>query len=190
MSSKKSPKQTTLLEHFRRLKQENEQVFGRSLKGVEIELPDTGGLVATIPDASPETLAKLIKAQEIAGCRHQEAVESGIKIGITHIRDIADSLGAEKSKYPGSPTIWYHGGQSYSRDGIRPIRVSTEQHNILNAFLGGNEAFDTDTLSDKGVSNVTTVIVKLAKKFGDDAVRRPDDKGDGYFIRVRPLQLS
>jgi hypothetical protein len=83
------------------------------------------------------------------------------------------------------PTIWHHGGKSYSADGQMPVVVSTEKDNVLQAFLDRDEASDTKTLRNCGVSNVTAVIKKLAEQFGRDAITRPKKKGDGYFIRVR-----
>jgi hypothetical protein len=82
------------------------------------------------------------------------------------------------------PIIWYHGGQSYSRGGRLPVCVSAEQHNFLKAFLDNDPALGTKELG-KAVSNVTVVAQKLAKKFGEDSIRLPQDKGDGYFVRVR-----
>ncbi len=57
----------------------------------------------------------------------------------------------------------------------------------MKAFLDGDQAIETKTLSKNGVSNATAVINKLAKKFGE-AVRRPVNKGDDYHIRVRTLK--
>jgi hypothetical protein len=85
------------------------------------------------------------------------------------------------------PTIWYHGERSYSQGRQRPIKVSNEMHNILQAFLGRDVALDTKKLSDI-VANVTTVVKKLVEKFGENAISRPKGKGDGYFIRVRSLK--
>jgi hypothetical protein len=90
---------------------------------------------------------------------------------------------------PAMPTIWHHGGRSYSTDGI-PLQVSNEQHNVLSAFVDRDEAVDTKTLTQNGVSNVAAVIDKLAEKFGHDAIRRPAAKGDGYFIRVRTFKSN
>jgi hypothetical protein len=85
------------------------------------------------------------------------------------------------------PTVWYHGGQSYSPDGVTPVLVSNELHNLLKAFLDRNEALDTKTLEKAGVGNATLVVDKIVKKFSGKAVRRPERKGDGYFIRVRTV---
>jgi len=82
------------------------------------------------------------------------------------------------------PTIWFHGGKSYSADGLNPVNVSQEQHNVLSQFLGRDEALDTKALGKAGTSNVAAVIKKLAEQFGADAIRRPEHKGNGYFIRV------
>jgi hypothetical protein len=91
------------------------------------------------------------------------------------------------------PTVWYHGGHSYSRDGLRPVKVSNEMHNVLKPFLDGNIAINTKELQKSGVSNVASVIDKLVKKFGespDGPICRPAAKGDGYFIRVRSLNRA
>jgi hypothetical protein len=87
----------------------------------------------------------------------------------------------------GQPIIWHHGGESYSRDGKNPVCVSREIHNVLQKFLNCDEAYETKTLEKAGVSNVASVMSKIAEKFGDEAIRRPgkSKRGDGYFIRVR-----
>jgi hypothetical protein len=85
------------------------------------------------------------------------------------------------------PTVWYHGGRSYSADGQTHSLVSPEQHNALSAFLDCDQSLDTKALEKKGISNVSSVMQKLAKRFGD-AVRTPKNKGEGYFIRVRTVR--
>jgi hypothetical protein len=87
----------------------------------------------------------------------------------------------------GLPTVWYHGGRSYSADGRTHSLVSTEQHNALSAFLDCDQSLDTKALEKKGISNVSSVMQKLAKRFGD-AVRTPKKKGEGYYIRVRTVR--
>jgi hypothetical protein len=87
---------------------------------------------------------------------------------------------------PPPPTIWFHGGKSYSADGKQPRNVSNEQHNALTAFLDKDQAQDTRTLERAGVSSVSKVMGKLNKRF-PGAVRKPRFKGDGYYIRVRTL---
>jgi len=94
-----------------------------------------------------------------------------------------DATGEKKAL----PTIWHHGGKSYSGNGRTPLCVSAEMHNVLVFFLDGDEAYDTKELMKAGASNVAVVIDKIAAKFGGDAIRRPRSKGDGYFIRVRSL---
>jgi hypothetical protein len=89
------------------------------------------------------------------------------------------------------PTIWYHGEKSYSTDGNIPVIVSSEQHNLLKAFLDGKIALDTEALSNKGVCNVAAVVDKIVEQFGAGPVRRPGRrKGSGYYIRVRTLKKS
>lgn len=83
-------------------------------------------------------------------------------------------------------TIWYHGGLSYSVDGLTPGIVSAEQHNILKAFLDGNEAINTKAL-EKCASNVSRIIDQILEIF-PGSVRKPPRKGAGYFIRVRTLR--
>jgi len=87
-------------------------------------------------------------------------------------------------------TVWYHGGRSYSLNGVSPVLVSNELHNVLKAFLDRNEALDTKTLEKAGVGNVTLAVDKIVKKFSGNAVRRPERKGDGYFIRVRTVTAT
>jgi hypothetical protein len=88
---------------------------------------------------------------------------------------------------PATSTIWYHGDKSYSTTGSNPLAVSTEQHNLLKAFLDKEAALDTKTLRRAGVENVARTVSRLADKFGTSAVRRPARRGDGYFVRVRTL---
>jgi hypothetical protein len=112
-----------------------------------------------------------------------------------HIASVSEEVAhvlKEKPKNddPPLPTIWYHGERSYSVDGHTPVTTTREQHNILKAFLDKNVALDTQELSKTGVSNVTDVIEKIVKKFGEDTVRRPKNKGDGYFVRVRTRKLT
>jgi hypothetical protein len=81
-------------------------------------------------------------------------------------------------------TVWFHGGRSYSTDGKTPRLVTVEQHNVLKAFLDRDQAIDTQTL-ERVVANVASVMDKLAGKFGKGCLRRPKNRGDGYFITVR-----
>jgi hypothetical protein len=85
-------------------------------------------------------------------------------------------------------TIWFHGGVSYSKDRLTPRCVPPEMHNLLQKFLDGDEAFDTEPLEDTGVSNVTRVVGKIEEAFGPGPVSGPQGKkGAGYYIRVRTL---
>jgi hypothetical protein len=84
-------------------------------------------------------------------------------------------------------TIWFHGGRSYSIDGKTPKKVSTEQHNALKLFLDKDQAQDTRALETSGVSNVTRVMDKLQRAFPGATIRRPERKGDGYYILVRTV---
>jgi hypothetical protein len=109
--------------------------------------------------------------------------------------DVAGQSSTTKAatEWEDQSTIWYHGEQSYSTDSKSPVCVSNEQHIILQKFLDRDEALVTKSLEKAGVCNVTTAIKKLAEKFGEDRIRRPTKKGDGYFIRVRsrkPLVTS
>jgi hypothetical protein len=89
----------------------------------------------------------------------------------------------------GLSTVWYHGGRSYSTDGETPSLLPTEEHNALSAFLDRGEALDTKALEKAGVSNVSAVMGKLSRRFGD-GVRLPKAKGEGYFVRVRTTAQS
>jgi hypothetical protein len=86
-------------------------------------------------------------------------------------------------------TIWYHGGTSYSIDGKVSICVPESVHAILLLFLDKDEALVTKQLG-YGKRNVAAVMTKIEKLFGAGTVRRPgkDNKGAGYFIRVRSLK--
>jgi hypothetical protein len=83
-----------------------------------------------------------------------------------------------------TPTIWYHGNQSYSADGTNHRNTSRECHNLLKQFLDRDVSLDTRSLEDSGVNNVARVADRIASLFGDVYIRRPENKGDGYFIRV------
>ncbi len=85
---------------------------------------------------------------------------------------------------PGQRIVWYHGEQSYSADGCTPVNLSPEQHNILVAFLDRDIALDTAALTKAGANNVTKVVKSIEERF-PGTVRRPKNKGEGYFIRVR-----
>jgi hypothetical protein len=91
---------------------------------------------------------------------------------------------AEGDRAPEQAAIWYHGGQSYSTDCKSPVTVTKERHDLLQVFLDQNEARTTREL-EQLVNNPSDVVIKIEKKFGTQAVRRPMHKGDGYFIRVR-----
>jgi hypothetical protein len=82
-------------------------------------------------------------------------------------------------------TVWFHGNKSYSLDGETPELVTREEHQVLQEFLDRNMAVDYATLGN-AVTNPTTVMRKLQKKFGK-AVRIAGRKGSGYFVRVRSL---
>ncbi len=97
----------------------------------------------------------------------------------------ANASPVESDPRPHPPTIWHHGGASYSLDGRSPENVSAEDNNILQAFLGREEAIVTKALEKAGVCNVSVAIGRLAKIFGEDAVQRPRRKNAGYYIRVR-----
>jgi hypothetical protein len=102
------------------------------------------------------------------------------------VRGLGHDITTHRAAAPAAPpTLWFHGGSSYSLDGGGPALVSQEMHNVLRLFLDRDEALDTRALS-RCTSNVAEVVGKLQKKFGAAAVRRPGrDKGAGYYIRVR-----
>jgi hypothetical protein len=110
----------------------------------------------------------------------------------------ADALEAERAKEarwllgqvpPAEPCIWYHGGRSYSSDGLSPRVVSAERHNLLQRFLDRDQALTTSDLKDV-VDNPSAVIEKLIGQFGGGAIRKPRSKGDGYFIRAYSLSAK
>jgi hypothetical protein len=119
----------------------------------------------------------------------REDVKERTELARKQIDSLREALGAGATDEALS-VIWYHGEKSYSIDGRTPVNVSQEQHNILKAFRDNTIALDTQSLSNTGVNNVTDVIRKLVKKFGEDAIRRPKNKGDGYFLRVRSLKTT
>jgi hypothetical protein len=84
------------------------------------------------------------------------------------------------------PTIWYHGGKSYSTDGKNPCVVSNhQQRNVLQKFLDQDEAFETSDLQSL-CDNVSRTIHEIEEQFGNAVTRNPG-KGSGYYIRVRSL---
>jgi hypothetical protein len=108
----------------------------------------------------------------------------------THVESLCVDLASPRPAPGGLGllTIWYHGGMSYSLDGLCPVLVSKEQHFVLKSFLDSDEARGTKQL-EMAVPNVSDVIGKIVKTFGKTAVRQPHrKKGSGYFIRVRSLK--
>lgn len=94
-----------------------------------------------------------------------------------------------RSPAPDPPTIWSHGSNAYSIDGIDPVVVTEEENCILQAFLEKKTALGTrDLESASGVNNVSRVVNKLMKKHDGvfaRAGRVPGKtKGAGYFFRV------
>jgi hypothetical protein len=148
------------------------------------ELREIQDLTATV---APELLERLPVEDMFSVCRMTVDQRKD------NARSIRGVLGALLKLGKGNdlllPTIWYHGGRSYSTDGLTPIIVSNEQHNVLQQFLDLNIALDTKSLEKAGVSNVSTVVTKIANQFRSDAVRRPgpNGKGDGFHIRVRSV---
>jgi hypothetical protein len=98
-------------------------------------------------------------------------------------------------KEPPAPTIWHHGGQSYSRDGINSYVVKDDEDYVLQAFLEAKRAMGTAELADEsGVANVARTIAQLLDGYGGvfaDAIRTPEKKGaGGYLIHVRTTPPS
>jgi len=85
------------------------------------------------------------------------------------------------------PTIWHHEGPCYSTDGLAPKNVNNDCHNLLRQFLDRDLALTTPVIERNGVNNAALAIETIIKKFGDGPVRKPEGKGDGYFVRVRSL---
>jgi hypothetical protein len=89
------------------------------------------------------------------------------------------------------PTIWYHGGESYSIGGVSQLVVGKEEHYILQAFLQHQRAMKTSEIeTTAGVTNAPRSIKELVEGYGHcfaPAIRRPNGvKGaGGYFIRVQ-----
>lgn len=92
-------------------------------------------------------------------------------------------------------TIWCHGENSYSIDGLIPFCVSKDLHAILQVFLNKELSLTTRVLQRKaGVNNAAKSMKKLVD-FHDGlfaaAVRLPEgEKGDGYFVRVTSLKTK
>lgn len=83
------------------------------------------------------------------------------------------------------PTIWFHGGTSYSTDGRAQMCVTAEEDAILTAFLKCGHALQTERLEiEAGYKNVARVMKGLAEKFGP-AVVMPGKSKRGYLARVR-----
>jgi hypothetical protein len=106
---------------------------------------------------------------------------------------------SETQQQPEQPTIYYHASvddedrskssRAYSMTGRGEDTriVSLEEHNLLQAFARTGRTMETKELETAGVSNVSRVVAQLNQKFNGlfaPAVRLPEAKGDGYFIRV------
>lgn len=88
------------------------------------------------------------------------------------------------------PTVWYHGERGYSADRREPIVVTPTEHNVLQIFLKKTTALATKDLEETG-GNVAQTVAALRDKYSErfaPAIRTPgDEKGTGYYIRVRPI---
>jgi hypothetical protein len=96
---------------------------------------------------------------------------------------------------PEQPTIYYHGKQSYSTDGVTPVVVGDRHHEILQAFLTRRAAMSTVQLEKAAfgvvrTENVSQLVKRLQKLHSgrfSPAIQTPNGvKGAGYFIRVQP----
>lgn len=94
---------------------------------------------------------------------------------------LRDAIEGDRNINPGD-TVTYHGDKSYSLNGP-PIVVSHQEDIVLREFLECQRALATQVLQ-RCVENPSRVIKQLEEKF-PTAVRRPQKKGDGYFIRVQ-----
>ena len=108
-------------------------------------------------------------------------------------RDLAAA--ARVSRATTAAVIWSHGGCAYSRDGITPYVVTTEENYILEAFLIAGKPMDTRTLIEKsGATNVSRAISCLRERYGGafrDAIRMPVKKGTGgFFVLVRDIEAA
>ena len=97
----------------------------------------------------------------------------------TPMEPVGQAVLAERS-------VHSHGNRSYSLDNDQPIMVSIEEDSILRAFAAAKSALGTKALEEH-VENVSRVMNRLSEKF-PGAVRMPERRGDGYFIRVEPVQ--
>lgn len=86
------------------------------------------------------------------------------------------------------PTIRYHGACSYSREEGVPVIVPHEQDLLLRTFLRERIALDTVGLENAGVNNPSRTVKAIKKTFGDDSVRTPTRRGEGYFVKVLSAQ--
>jgi hypothetical protein len=86
-----------------------------------------------------------------------------------------------------SGVIYYHGGQAYAMEGGDQIIVPNAMHYALRAFLEWGRALSTEELEKAGVYNVSKTMRAIADKF-PGCVRMPQNKGDGYFVRVLPTR--
>ncbi len=100
--------------------------------------------------------------------------------------ELRKAISTQQSPDDKTIAILYHGGQSYSMEGKDPINVSPTEHSVLQAFLVSNRALVTKEL-EQWAANPSKTMAMLAKKF-PGAIRIPgkDQKGNGYFARVKP----
>ncbi|HVK18073.1 MAG TPA: hypothetical protein VM533_14080 [Fimbriiglobus sp.] len=93
-------------------------------------------------------------------------------------------VAARRSAEP--PTIYDHGGNSYSMDGVRPIRVSVAVANVLAVFAKRDQALLTSEIeTESGYDGQAPKLMKKINRSFPGTVRFPKER-DGYYVRVRP----
>ena len=128
--------------------------------------------------------AELARRREQEVTRYAEAMEAAVAQGIARLRAASNSTDSS-SQVSLDLTIQHHGARSYSFGGKPPIVVTREEAGVLSVFAAsGGAALNTKDL-EKHVSNVSRIMGQLDIKF-PGAVRRPDHKGEGYYIHVEP----
>jgi hypothetical protein len=91
-----------------------------------------------------------------------------------------------KSQHAQASVIWFHGDRSYSLDRTNPKALSMEKHHALQAFLESGTTLRTRDLTKAGVNNPAKIMRLLESDF-PGAIRRPAQKRDGYYARVKKV---
>jgi hypothetical protein len=91
-----------------------------------------------------------------------------------------------KSQHAQASVIWFHGDRSYSLDRTHPKALSMEKHHALQAFLESGTVLRTRDLTNAGVNNPSKTMRLLESDF-PGAIRRPAQRRDGYYARVKKV---